>query len=207
MAVRPNGRLPTAAAVSALVAGLLAGYGAAIPIGAIGALLITLAARTSLRVSAAAALGVATVDGAYALVAMLGGNAMAAAIAHVAGPMRWIAAGVLAAIAVRTALAALRRTDTPGVALTTPLRAYLTLIGLTALNPTTVVYFAALAVGRQTTSDLFVVAVFVSSASWQLVLACGGRLLGRFVDTPRGRLVTGMAAALVVLALAVKLAW
>jgi arginine exporter protein ArgO len=207
VAVRPNGRLPTAAAVSALVAGLLAGYGAAIPIGAIGALLITLAARTSLRVSAAAALGVATVDGAYALVAMLGGNAMAAAIAHVAGPMRWIAAGVLAAIAVRTALAALRRTDTPGVALTTPLRAYLTLIGLTALNPTTVVYFAALAVGRQTTSDLFVVAVFVSSASWQLVLACGGRLLGRFVDTPRGRLVTGMAAALVVLALAVKLAW
>ncbi|HVV23486.1 MAG TPA: LysE family transporter [Pseudonocardiaceae bacterium] len=193
--------------MSALVAGLLAGYGAAIPIGAIGALLITLAARTSLRVSAAAALGVATVDGAYALVAMLGGNAMAAAIAHVAGPMRWIAAGVLAAIAVRTALAALRRTDTPGVALTTPLRAYLTLIGLTALNPTTVVYFAALAVGRQTTSDLFVVAVFVSSASWQLVLACGGRLLGRFVDTPRGRLVTGMAAALVVLALAVKLAW
>lgn len=44
----------------AFLAGLLAGYGVAIPVGAIVILIISLAARTSLRVGAAAALGVAT---------------------------------------------------------------------------------------------------------------------------------------------------
>jgi threonine/homoserine/homoserine lactone efflux protein len=57
----------------ALVAGLLAGYGIAIPIGAVGAYLITLTATAGLRVGAAAALGVATVDGLYGAVAVLGG--------------------------------------------------------------------------------------------------------------------------------------
>ena len=47
----------------ALVAGLLAGYGVAVPVGAIAVLIVGLTARTSLRVGAAAALGVATADG------------------------------------------------------------------------------------------------------------------------------------------------
>jgi threonine/homoserine/homoserine lactone efflux protein len=61
---------------AAIVAGLLAGYGIAVPVGAVGAYLVALTARTSLRTGAAAALGVATVDGGYALVAMLGGGAL-----------------------------------------------------------------------------------------------------------------------------------
>lgn len=197
----------------ALVAGLLAGYGAAIPVGAIAVLLIGLAARTSLPVSAGAALGVATVDGCYALVTVLGGTVLAGAIARVAGPMRWVAAAVLVLVAVRIALSALRERGQVALSerIRTPGRAYLTLIGLTALNPTTIVYFAALAVGRPTTGALaggvFVLAVFASSASWQLLLACGGRLLGRFVDTPRGRVVTSLIASAVIVVLAVRSAW
>jgi arginine exporter protein ArgO len=204
--------------LSALGTGLLAGYGAAVPIGAIAALLISLSARTSLRVGASAALGVATVDGCYALAGVLGGSALGALIQRVAGPMRWIAGAVLIAVAVRTATAAIlayRRRDLPVAVreqrVRTPLRAYLTLIGLTALNPMTIVYFGALVLGRQAAGEagglgaVFVLAVFVASASWQLVLACGGRLLGRVLDAPKGRLVTALVAAVVVLVLAVRL--
>jgi arginine exporter protein ArgO len=204
--------------LSALTAGLLAGYGAAVPIGAIAALLISLSARSSLRVGAAAALGVATVDGCYALAGVLGGSALGALIQRVATPMRWVAGGVLIAIAARTAVVAIvahRRRNLPVAVrdgpVLAPLRAYLTLIGLTALNPMTVVYFGALVLGRQAAGEsggpgvVFVLAVFVASASWQLVLACGGRLLGRVLDTPKGRLGTALVAAVVVLVLAVRL--
>ncbi|MER6591520.1 lysine transporter LysE, partial [Micromonospora purpureochromogenes] len=61
----------------ALLAGLLAGYGVAVPVGAIAIVVIGLTARTSLRVGAAAALGVAAADGLYAALAVLGGAALA----------------------------------------------------------------------------------------------------------------------------------
>jgi len=72
-----------------LVAGLLAGYGVAVPVGAIAPLLIGLAARSPLRSGVAAALGVATVDGVYALAAVAGGSALARVIQPIATPTRW----------------------------------------------------------------------------------------------------------------------
>jgi hypothetical protein len=47
---------------NAALSGLLAGYGIAVPVGAIAVVLISLSARTSLRIGAAAGLGAATVD-------------------------------------------------------------------------------------------------------------------------------------------------
>jgi threonine/homoserine/homoserine lactone efflux protein len=67
---------------AALVAGLLAGFGIAVPVGAVATYLVSLTARTSLRTGACAALGVATADGLYALIAALGGTALAAAAAR-----------------------------------------------------------------------------------------------------------------------------
>ena len=46
-----------------VLAGLVTGWAIAIPIGAVGALLVALTARTSVRTGSAAAMGVATVDG------------------------------------------------------------------------------------------------------------------------------------------------
>ncbi|HEY3606248.1 MAG TPA: LysE family transporter [Pseudonocardiaceae bacterium] len=199
----------------ALLSGLLAGYGVAVPIGAIAPLLIGLAARSPLRTGIAAALGVATVDGGYALVAVLGGGALGRAIAPVATPTRWVAAAVLIVLAVRTAVVAVRRTEPAPAAPVTAHRAYLVLVGLTALNPTTIIYFGALVLGRQASGGfgplpgwlsgtVFVLAVFAASASWQLLLACGGRLLGRALNTPRGRLVTALVAAALITVLAVR---
>ena len=98
--------LAVAVVTEALVAGLLAGYGVAVPVGAIAALIISLTARTSLRVGAAAAMGVATADGLYALAAVLGGAALARLIEPIGTPLRWAAAIVLIGLAVRTAVTA-----------------------------------------------------------------------------------------------------
>ena len=201
----------------ALVAGLLAGYGIAVPVGAIAALIVGLTARAGLRTGAAAALGVATADGVYAAVAMVGGSALAAVIASVAEPLRWLAAAVLLALAVRGAVTGLRHYRDPARAatrggLSTPGRAYLGLLGLTLLNPATVVYFGALVLGRQADGELgtagalvFVVAAFVASASWQLLLAGGGSVVGRVLTGPRGRLATALVSSAVIAGLAVGL--
>jgi arginine exporter protein ArgO len=198
----------------AFAAGLLAGYGVAIPVGAIGALLVGLTARTSLRIGAAAALGVATADGLYALAAVLGGAALARLVEPISVPMRWAAVVVLVVIAARTAIAAFWRENSTvdDRGLTAPGRAYLGLLGLTVLNPATIVYFGALVVGRQAdiASDpgsgmVFVLAAFLASASWQLLLAGGGSLVGRVLNGPRGRLVTALVSSAVILVLAVGL--
>ncbi|WP_433262467.1 LysE family transporter [Micromonospora vinacea] len=201
----------------AFLAGLVAGYGVAIPVGAIAILILGLSARTSFRVGAAAALAVATADGLYAAVAVLGGAGLAGIIAPVAGPLRVVAAVVLLGLAGhglwRTWSA--HRSQRPptarvGQGMGTPGRAYAALLGLTLLNPMTVLYFTALVLGRRDTADsgvlavaLFVAGVFLASASWQLVIAGGGTVVGRALTGPRGRLVTGLVSSALIAALAV----
>jgi arginine exporter protein ArgO len=199
----------------ALISGLLAGYGVAIPVGAIGVLIIGLSARTSLRVGVGAALGVATADGVYALIAVLGGAAIAAVIKPIATPLRVLAAIVLLAIAVRIGVTAWQHHRDPARAAETPRltsapRAYAALIGLTMLNPATVVYFAALVLGNRASGasgsvaeqTVFVLAAFVASASWQLLLAASGSALGRALGGPRGRLATALASSALIVVLA-----
>lgn len=87
------------------------------------------------------------------------------------------------------------------------------LLGITLLNPTTVIYFAALVLGTRTGATagfweqaVFVTAAFVASASWQVLLAGGGALLGRALTGHRGRLVTALVAAAVMTVLALRMA-
>jgi len=203
---------------AALVAGLLAGYGIAVPVGAIGAYLVALTARTSLRIGAFAALGVATADGVYSLIAVCGGAAAAPALRPVTPQLQRGSAAVLIVLAVYGTVTAIRRysgrqDDTaPARAASGAARAYLGMWGMTMLNPLTVVYFTALVLGRQGATApggagqaVFVLAVFVASASWQLVLAGSGAFLGQVLTGSRGRLVTGMASSAVIGALAAHL--
>jgi len=194
---------------AAFLAGVVAGYGVALPMGAIGVLIAGLSARTSLRVGAAAGLGAATADGVFAALAVAGGAAIAGAIAPIAAPLRWAAAVVLLIIAGMTARAAFRKPGTAAVDRrpTTPWRAYAGVLGLTLLNPATVIYFAALVLGRggEGGGVLFVTGVVLASASWQLVIAGGGSLIGRWLTGPRGRALTALVSSLVIAALAVRL--
>ncbi|MEU6928288.1 LysE family transporter [Streptomyces sp. NPDC046385] len=204
---------------AAALAGLLAGYGIAIPVGAVGAYLVAVTARTGWRTGAAAALGVATADGVYALLAVAGGSALVPYLTPVMTPLRWVSALVLVALAVRAAWTAVRthrsgalssRDD--GSTPLTPARAYLTFLGITVLNPMTVIYFVALilATGPEAPASpaertAFVLAALVASATWQLLLTTGGTLLGRTLTGPRGRLATALTSSTLIVVLAVRL--
>ena len=190
--------------VEALVSGLLAGYGVAVPVGATAVLILGLSARTSLVVGAGAGLGAATADGIYAAVAAMGGAAVAGLVRPVAGPLRWLAAAVLLGLAVRTAATAWRdraRAAAPDRVPVTPGRAYLGVLPLTLLNPATVIYFSALVLGRQAQGTRSVAA----SASWQLLIAASGSAVGRVLAGPRGRFGTALVSSVLIGVLAVAL--
>ena len=193
-----------------VLSGLVTGWAIAVPVGAVAAFLVTLTARTSLRVGAAAGLGVASIDGLYATAAVGGGAALSALIKPVEDSLRIVSSVVLLAVAVLTVGQALRTTGpaTREVRPMTPRSAYLLFLGITAVNPATVVYFAAVVLGNHglvsTPAEgvAFVRAAFLASAAWQLTLAAGGAALGRFVTSPRGPVVTGVVSGLVIAALA-----
>ena len=196
--------------IAGLVAGLLAGYAVALPLGAIGSYLISLTARTSMRIGAAAALGVAVMDGLYALLAMLGGSAAAAVLRPLAGPLRWTSVAVLLLLAGRALVATTRpasRSAEPP-AQPQPIAVFGQFVALTAINPGTLISFTALVIGARLGSALpvggralFVLGTFVASVSWQLVLAATGAVLGRLLNRRRAVLGYLSAALLAVLAL------
>ncbi len=197
-----------------VLSGLVTGFAIAIPIGAVGALLVALTARTSIRTGSAAALGVATVDGGYAAVAVVGGAAIADRLEPYAGSLRAVSALVLLGIAALTIWLGRRSSGRSGAAPASsrdlkPWQAYAAFLALTAVNPTTVVYFAAVIVGNPHLADgwaegvVFVLAAFAASAVWQLTLAVLGSLVGRQVTSKRGRVVTAWVSGLVIAGLAV----
>jgi arginine exporter protein ArgO len=199
-----------------LLAGAVAGLAVAMPVGAIGAYLLGLAARERFSVAAAAALGVGSVDGAYALIASLGGAGLRSLLQRTSTTLTVLAALVLVVLAVRTLQLAVRRyraisrpvSDTGR--LTSPLRAYAALVGLTAVNPATVITFSAVALGRPDGSSglswlaigMFTLGAFAASAAWQLLLVGGGSVLGRLLAGRRGQLGIAVASALLMLGLA-----
>jgi arginine exporter protein ArgO len=202
--------------IADLAAGVLAGLAVAMPIGAIGGYLIGLAARERALTAAAAALGVASVDGAYAVVAAVGGAGVHAALAQASPVLTVLAAVVLVLVATRTLQQAVRRYRATAVATRaapsglSPRRAYLTLVAMTAVNPATVITFVAVVLGRQTTDGgvsgsavaLFAVGALVASAAWQLLLVGGGSLLGRLLRGRRGQLGIALCSAGLMLVLA-----
>lgn len=204
--------------IAVLIAGLLAGYGIAMPVGAVATYLVALTARTSLRIGVFAALGVATADGLYALIAVTGGSTVTPLIEPVLVPLRWASASVLIMLALWSGVTAVRqfrgqqtatRTDMTPL---TPVRAYMGLLAITMMNPLTVIYFAALLLGSNIATAathveqaVFVFAAFAASASWQLLLAGGGSLLGRTLTGSRGRLITTMISSSLITALAIHL--
>lgn len=202
--------------ITAALAGLVAGYGIAIPVGAVAAYLITLGATHGFRTAAAGGLGAATVDAAYAAVAVVLGAVLAPLIMTVATPLRWLSALVLVGVAVLMIISGLRPVSSviigaaggPPPDVPSPRRAYATVLVITLVNPATLVYFAALVAGSTVRFDrpaeavIFVVAAGLASASWQLVLAGAGAGLSRVLSGPAARRWTSVVGAVVVLGLA-----
>lgn len=163
------------------LAGAVAGYAIAIPVGAIAVLIIETGLRRGFRAAFAAGAGAATADGIYATLAMVAGAAIAVALEPLTRPLRIVAGFVLLGIAARSFVAA-RRPPRSGL-LETPVGRkgaaglYVRFTGLTLLNPSTVIYFAALILGLPRigvdfgASVAFIAGAFLASLSWQTLLA------------------------------------
>lgn len=188
--------------LGALVLGGFVGLGVAVPLGAIGVLLLQTGMLHGWRPAAAAGLGAASVDLVYAAVAVLAGTAVTRQLVGHEQTVRLVGAVVLAAVAVHGLVGTLRgrrpvpqpgapaaRTAGPGVL-------FARFVGLTAVNPLTVVYFTVVAAGLtdRISSDAqkvaFVAGIGVASALWQLALAAAGVFLGARVTE---RVRTGLA--------------
>ncbi len=200
--------------VNAFLTGTAAGYAIAIPVGVIAVLLLETGMRRGFRSAAAGAAGAASADGIYAILAAAFGAVLAAVVEPVTRPVRVIAVVALVIIGGRGILAA-RNGTTSGRSERLPasLRGtYGRLLVLTLLNPATVVYFAALilglpAVGTQPAERAaFVAGVFLSSLSWQMLLAAIGALAHRRLP-PRVQVAATVGGNLVVLAFAAAIAY
>ncbi len=87
--------------ITPFVAGAAAGYGIAIPVGAIAILIVETGLRRGFRLAAAAGAGAAAADGIYAVIAAAFGAALAGILAPFETPLRVVAVVLLVAIALR----------------------------------------------------------------------------------------------------------
>lgn len=198
--------------LAALGSGALAGLGVAMPLGAISVLLLGEGVARGFRAAAPAGLAVGLVDTLYCALAVVLGVVAAPAIAAWGTWPRLIGGCALIVIAAFGLWRAWRRTadDEATPPAGSGLRLFGLFLGLTAINPATLVYFAAITVGlahllsSAAAGGLFVLGVGVASVSWQLlVVAAGGLLRGR--TTPRIRRLTALVGNLIVAGLGVAM--
>ncbi|MCJ7513567.1 MAG: LysE family transporter [Anaerolineales bacterium] len=200
--------------MSAFWQGVIAGYGIAIPVGAIAVLIVDLALRRGFRSGFAAGAGAATADLIYAALAVAVGTVLAAALRPFALPLAAVSGGFLIGLGMRGVWRARHRLgmEDPTLPDGRPLwLVYIQFLGLTLLNPLTIVYFAALVLGGSLGDKgsvahglLFVLGAGLASLSWQSLLAAGGSQLGQRLP-PHSRLITSLIGNLVVIALGVRI--
>ena len=195
----------------AFLLGVAAGYAIAIPFGPIAILIVRTGVRQGLRAAAAAGAGTATADLVFATIAMLFGAAASAVLAPVLPAARLVAGAALAVIAIRGLLTVPSQIDRES-GTSRAGNTYLLFLGLTMLNPPTVIYFVSLAIALpEVSADFpsraaFVVGAFLSSLSWQEFLAVVGAMLhGRL--TPRLQRITAVVSSIIILALAARVAF
>lgn len=220
----------------ALLAGAGAGLGVAVPLGAVGVLLLE-EGRRGRAAAVGAACAVAFVDMAYAALATALGAWLAPALAGWEGWARAGSAAVLAVVAVR-GLLGLRRAPVPAVtgaatvavagsgaagevagggpAAGGPGRTFLRFAALTAVNPATALYFAAFVTGGGgphgpgggggLSGAAFVAGVLLASLTWQQLLAAVGVSLGARLSE-RARRLTYCAGYGLIVYYALHMVW
>ncbi|MGW7453747.1 LysE family transporter [Streptomyces sp. NPDC054787] len=203
------------------LAGAVAGLGVAMPMGAMSVLLLQEALRDR-RAAVAAAAGIAAVDLGYASLATALGPWVASHVSPVEAWVRLASAVILVTIAAHGLTGARRSTPPQGHTpsppasgarepAARPATAFARYVGLTAVNPTTALYFAALTTAQGaglTTGSAgaaFLVGVGGASLLWQETLVVLGVLVGARIS-PTARVWTFRLGYGLVAAYAVKIA-
>ncbi|MFF4387077.1 MULTISPECIES: LysE family transporter [unclassified Streptomyces] len=189
------------------LAGAAAGLGVAMPMGAMSVLLLQEAMRDR-RTAVAAAAGIAAVDLGYAALATALGPWVASHISPVEAWVRLASAVILLVIAGRglygasPARASAPAPDSAPASTPTPVsapasappparpvKAFARYVALTAVNPTTALYFAALTTAQGASlrtgpaGAAFLVGVGAASLLWQQSLVALGSLAGARIST------------------------
>jgi len=200
---------------AALLAGFAAGLAIAMQVGAVSLLLIETAVTRGPRVGVAAGMGVASVDFGFAVVASAAGGAVGAALQRNASVIRAVAALVLSGIAVHGLVRLIRApagAATPAgatAAAASPRSLYARFVAITALNPLTIVSFAAVAAALSLdgprAAAAFALGVGAASAGWHVVLTAAAGHAARWI-TSGVRRALGIAGRVAILAIAAHLA-
>lgn len=198
--------------IEMFVSGMIAGFGIAIPVGAIAVLIIDTSVRHGFRHGFAAGAGAASADLLYAALAAGAGGLLAPIIAPASSLIGMISGAVLLIMALTGLRSLRRRSHVTGGSATgserSPGGTFARFIALTIVNPLTVVYFSALllgtSVGELGIAELlvFITGAFLASLSWQTLLAA----LGAWAHVSAGstfRTTTGLVGNLVILGFAV----
>jgi arginine exporter protein ArgO len=200
--------------MTSFVEGALAGFGIAIPVGAIAVLIVDLGLRRGFRAAFMAGSGAATIDFLYASVAGLAGEVLASALTPFSTGLQLLSGVVLLGMAAyglwRTWKPAAHESEASSVN-HGYLRVYIQFLGLTAINPLTVVYFSALILGGEvglvaTIGDrvAFVIGAGLASFSWQTLLAGVGALAGKNLS-PQFKRITRLIGNLMVLGFGLRI--
>jgi threonine/homoserine/homoserine lactone efflux protein len=193
--------------------GIIAGYGIAIPVGAVAILIVNSSIRAGFCVGFMAGAGAASADFIYAVLASVAGTTVIGLLQPIAPTLKIISGVVLVGLAVfaiwngvRSERSAMREARVVG-----PWRTYLQFLGITLINPLTVVYFTALILGQDSSSSmeindlaLFALGAGIASLSWQTLLAVlGGIARNRL--SQRFRLWATVLGNLLVLGLGIRI--
>lgn len=162
----------------------------AVPFGAIAILIVETAIRRGRSLGWAAGAGAATADFTYASLAALFGAALAALVGPIQVPLRVLSVVALVVIAGRGIVGALAQARRPADApdlerlnQSSVARTYALFVGLTIVNPATLIYFVALILGLPAVGSnagdkaVFVVGAGLASLAWQLLIATAGSVL------------------------------
>ena len=196
--------------MSSFLTGVVAGLAIAMPPGAIATLILQTGLQRGFRAAFAAGLGCATVDFLYASVAVFLGAALVPLLGTAEPALRGVAGVALIAIGVIGMLGLRRRAGDAAPSTTTAelLRTYLRFVALTLVNPATLAYFIAVALGlgREVLADgpAFIAGVVLATGTWQSGLALvSGSLHGRLRPSARGTIA--ILANVVVIALGLRI--
>jgi arginine exporter protein ArgO len=196
--------------------GVLAGYGIAIPVGAIAILIVDVGLRRGFSFSFMAGSGAAAADFLYAAMAAIAGEFLASVLAPYSLALRFASGCILVALGaygLRNArrLNLHRPPPANNISSHNQIQTFAQFLGLTLLNPMTVAYFGALILGREsgtidtlTQRAAFVIGAGSASLSWQTLLAATGALAGRHLS-PRFQSITSVCGNLVVIGLGIRI--
>lgn len=189
-----------------MLEGLIAGYGIAIPIGAIAVLIVNTAMDHGFRLGFMAGAGTAAIDTICAILAVVAGAAVVALIAPFATPLKVMSGLVLMAMGAYGLLQLRKRMRTDVGFEKSKARGdwgtFGTFMVITALNPFTVVYFLALIMGHGSTWSFtwieclwFILGVCFASLSWETMLAGVGALARKHLSPSfmTGSIIVGNA--------------